>query len=78
MNRRLLIFFCWVLLSMEVNSQPGGKAYQFLETTNSARIAALGGKVAAATDDDLNFPFHNPSLLSPLMHNNLVLNYVDY
>jgi hypothetical protein len=78
MNKRILIVFACVLLSPELNSQPGGKVYQFLEITNSARIAALGGKAVAATDDDLNFPFHNPSLLTPSLHNYLVLNYVDY
>ncbi len=78
MNKRFLIVFASLLLTAELNSQPGGKAFQFLEITNSARVAALGGKAVAATDDDLNFPFHNPSLLTSSMHNNLVLNYVDY
>ena len=58
--------------------QPGGKAYQFLEMTNSARIAALGGKEVAIYDNDLNMPYYNPSLLSPGMDQNLVLNYVNY
>jgi len=58
--------------------QPGGNAFQFLETTNSARIAALGGKSVAIADDDLNMPYYNPSLLSPEMNEHLVLNYVDY
>jgi hypothetical protein len=78
MNKRVLIVFVCVLLSVKLNSQPGGKAFQFLEITNSARVAALGGKVVTAFDDDLNFPFYNPSLLTSSMHNNLVLNYVDY
>ena len=78
MYKRFLIVFATLLLSTGLNSQPGGKAFQFLEITNSARVAALGGKAAAAGDDDLNLPFHNPSLLISSMHNNLVLNYVDY
>ena len=59
-------------------AQPGGKAFQFLEMTNSARVASLGGKAIAIYDDDLNLPYYNPSLLSPGMDNNLVLNYVSY
>jgi hypothetical protein len=61
-----------------LEAQPGGKAFQFLDVTNSARVAALGGKATAIFDDDLNMPFHNPSLLNDQMHNHLVLNYVDY
>ena len=75
---RVILFFCFFILSTSLSSQPGGKSFQFLENTNSARVAALGGKVVAFTDDDLNMPFHNPSLLRSSMHNNLVLNYVDY
>ncbi|UCH14202.1 MAG: type IX secretion system protein PorQ [Bacteroidales bacterium] len=78
MSKRLLFFSLCFLLSVEVSAQPGGKIFQFLEVTNSARVAALGGKAVAGSDDDLNLTFHNPSLLTSSMHNNLVLNYVDY
>jgi len=67
-----------LLLVCSLNAQPGGKAFQFLDVTNSARVAALGGKAPAIYDDDLNMPFHNPALLNELHHNHLVLNYVDY
>jgi hypothetical protein len=74
--------FLWIpMLFLSVgslNAQPGGKAFQFLDVTNSARVAALGGKAPAVYDDDLNMPFHNPALLNELQHNHLVLNYVDY
>jgi hypothetical protein len=60
-------------------SQVGGTGtYDFLNLTNSARVAALGGKNITLNDSDLNMPFHNPSLLSPQMDRNLVLNYVLY
>ncbi len=75
---KLFFVLVFLIMSEGLRSQPGGKAFQFLENTNSARVAALGGKVAALSDDDLNMPFHNPSLLSPSMHNHLVLNYVDF
>ena len=75
MSKRSLIF---LIFSAGLRSQPGGKIFQFLENTNSARVAALGGRVAALSDDDLNLPFHNPSLLTPSMHNHLILNYVDF
>lgn len=60
-------------------SQSGGDAaYDFLNLTNSARVASLGGQQISIDDDDLNFVFHNPSLLSSEMDNHLVLNYVNY
>jgi len=41
-------------------------------------VASLGGKTAALWTDDLNLPFHNPSLLNASMNNHFVLNYVGY
>ena len=58
--------------------QVGGKAFQFLEMTNSARIAALGGKSVSVYDNDLNIAYYNPSILSEGMSNHVVLNYVNY
>jgi hypothetical protein len=60
-------------------AQKGGEStYSFLGLTNSARVAALGGEVVSIHDSDINLVFHNPSLLSSSMHNNLSLNYVNY
>lgn len=62
-----------------ITAQVGGDyTYTFLNQTNSARVAALGGKSVALPGEDLNMPFHNPSLLSKEMDNHLVLNYVGY
>ena len=59
--------------------QVGGRyTYEFLNLTNSARVAALGGEVVSIPDNDLNLTFHNPALLNTEMDNNLVLNYVNY
>ena len=61
-------------------AQIGGEnTYQFLELTNSARMAALGGNQIAINDStDLNVSYNNPSLLMPGMKNMLAINYVDY
>jgi len=56
----------------------GNNTYDFLSTTNSARVASLGGQQISLYDGDLNFVFHNPSLLSPEMDQQLVLNYINY
>ena len=60
-------------------AQEGGNSvYKFLELTNSARVASLGGNVISINDNDLNFSYHNPALLNNHVANNLVLNYVNY
>jgi hypothetical protein len=78
MKRFLLLLFALVF-AVTANAQVGGSyTYAFLNQTNSAKVAALGGKSVALPDDDLNLPFHNPSLLDSGMHNHIVLNYVGY
>ena len=68
-----------LLFPLLLQGQVGGtRTYAFLDLTNSARIASLGGKMVPIYDDDLNLPFFNPALLNSQMDNHLVLNYVNY
>ena len=67
-----------LLIAVASWGQPGGKAFQFLEMTNSARIGALGGDAVAIHDQDPELAYHNPSLLNPEMHHHMALNYVNY
>lgn len=79
MLRAGLVILFFSILSGNVFSQIGGTyTYAFLNQTNSARVAALGGKSVSIADGDLNMPFHNPSLLSEQQDNHLVMNYVGY
>lgn len=80
MRRKILLVFLFGLLVLVGKAQIGGEStYQFLELTNSARIAALGGNHISISDStDLNLPFHNPSLLNPEMGERLLVNYVNY
>ncbi|MGC9344430.1 MAG: type IX secretion system protein PorQ [Bacteroidales bacterium] len=74
-----VLFLALFFPALSMNAQVGGTyTYAFLNQTNSARVAALGGKSVALPDDDLNMPFHNPSLLTQDLNNHLVLNYVGY
>jgi len=60
-------------------SQLGGSGtYEFMNMANSARVASLGGTTLSIWDDDLNLPFHNPSLLNAGMARHLVISYVNY
>ena len=74
----LIILFCFSLVTAK--AQIGGEStYQFLELTNSARIAALGGTQIAILDtSDLNLPYHNPAALHKAMGNKVLVNYVNY
>jgi hypothetical protein len=76
MKKQITLLF--LIVPCLIFGQPGGKAFQFLDQTNSAKVASLGGKAVAVYDDDLNMPYFNPSLLNPAMDNHLVLNYVDF
>ncbi len=80
MSRKYYLLLGLVLAVFSGKSQIGGETtYQFLELTNSARVAALGGTQVALTDTtDLNLPFHNPALLNRGMDNNVLVNYINY
>ena len=74
----LFLFLCFAVLAAK--AQIGGEnTYQFLELTNSARIAALGGnQIAIADSTDLNLPYHNPASLHQSMEDKVLVNYVNY
>ena len=80
MVHRFVIGLLFCISILRGFAQIGGeKTYQFLELTNSARIASLGGvQVALADTSDLNLPFHNPSLLNQGMNKTILANYVNY
>ncbi|MES2628699.1 MAG: type IX secretion system protein PorQ [Bacteroidota bacterium] len=52
--------------------------FRTLQTGHSAREAALGGRVLAIEDQDLNLAVFTPSLLSKSLDNTLAFNYVNY
>lgn len=74
----LFLFLCFAVFAAK--AQIGGEStYQFLELTNSARIAALGGnQIAIADSTDLNLPYHNPASLHQSMEDKILVNYVNY
>ncbi|WP_347838880.1 type IX secretion system protein PorQ [uncultured Draconibacterium sp.] len=80
MRRKIYLLLLLSLVVLTGKAQIGGEyTYQFLELTNSARIAALGGTQVALSDSgDLNLPYANPALLHKDMDNRLLVNYVNY
>lgn len=79
LKHQTLLFLLFLCLTKPSYSQLGGTySYAFLNLTNSARVAALGGEMVSIYDNDLNLAFHNPALLNDSMDNHLVFNYVGY
>ncbi|MBN2772652.1 MAG: type IX secretion system protein PorQ [Prolixibacteraceae bacterium] len=80
MAQKYIIILLLALIVKLSHAQIGGEStYQFLDLTNSARIAALGGtQVAISDSEDLNLPYYNPSSLAAGMSNQVLFNYVNY
>lgn len=74
-----LLFIVIAIISFNCFSQIGGdNTYDFINLPNAAKPAALGGTIIALPDKDLAFAYHNPALLNNNMHNQVVMNYVNY
>lgn len=68
-----------VLHTIPGQAQIGGDhTYQFLNLPNSARVTGMGGNFLAIKDNDITLTLANPSLITPEMHNNLAVSYVNY
>lgn len=68
-----------LLIPFSISAQMGGKhTYQFLNLTNSARIAALGGNYLSVKDKDLTLALANPSFIDEDLHTSMALSFVDY
>jgi hypothetical protein len=74
----IVLFLSFLGMTLSTYGQPGGKAFQFLEVTNSAHAASLGGTIVAISDNDPDLVYHNPALLTTEMHHHMALNYVNY
>ena len=77
MTKKLLHIFAILLIATSIYAQAGTGIFQFLNLPTGARQAAFGGTNITLYDDDLNFAFANPALLSENTHNFLGLNYTN-
>ncbi len=79
MKRNILIFFTLITSGcFQLFSQAGYGVYKFLDLPVSSRLAAMGGTNVSLNDNDLNFAFQNPSLLTSEMSNVIGLNMANY
>ncbi|HNZ62191.1 MAG: type IX secretion system protein PorQ [Paludibacteraceae bacterium] len=75
------IILCYLICCLFHNlafSQAGKGVYQFLDLPVSSRIAAMGGTNVSLKDNDINFSFCNPSLLTDKTNNFLSLSMANY
>jgi len=76
-GRFFLVFL--MLFSLNISGlQAQTSVFSFLDLPVSSRVAALGGKNVSLTDQDINFAFQNPALLSRGVDNSIGLNMANY
>ena len=78
MARRFLILLISVTVTFLAYSQAGTGVYQFLDLPVSSRLAALGSVNVSLHDNDINFAFQNPALLTSETNNVIGLNMANY
>jgi len=78
MTKRFLILLLSVTVSTLAFSQAGTGVYQFLDLPVSSRLAALGSINVSLHDNDINFAFQNPALLTSETDNMIGLNMANY
>ena len=77
MIKKLRYILLLSLLPIVAIAQGGNGVFPFLNLPTGARQAAFGGSNITLYDNDLNFAFANPALLSEKTHNFLGLNYTN-
>lgn len=74
-----LILSMLMFLAIDIQGQTTKGAYSFMDVTNSARVAALGGTILPIYDSaDVQLAIFNPSVINKGMHNAIALSYVNY
>jgi hypothetical protein len=75
--RSSLITFLFCIFTISSFSQIGGSStFDFLDRTNSARVASMGGNILSINDNDISLTLTNPSLINAEMNNTLALDFV--
>jgi hypothetical protein len=72
----LIIFLFWSFAFSSFAQIGGSSTFDFLDRTNSARVASMGGNILAINDNDISLTLTNPSLINAEMNNTLALDFV--
>ena len=78
--RFLPVFLLMFLVEISpLYSQSGSSGtYEFLNLTNSARVASIGSNFLPVRDNDVTIALANPSVITPEMNNSLAFSFVNY
>ena len=80
--KKTTLLFLIISLAFQFNllraQQADQGAYSFVNSTNAARVAALGGSLVPIDDGDIQLGLYNPALISAETSGKLALSYVDY
>ena len=74
----ILGFILFLIFNKSFSQIGGSSTFQFLNLTNSARIAGIGGDFLPIKDNDISLALSNPSVINKDLDNNLTMSYVDY
>ena len=68
--QKIILFWLYILCAVSARSQTlgGNSVFNFLKTSNSPQLSALGGINISQQTRDIGLSFHNPALLRPSMH----------
>ncbi|HEX4888536.1 MAG TPA: type IX secretion system protein PorQ [Luteibaculaceae bacterium] len=77
-KRFALCLLVFTALSAKSWAQAPNRSFRTLQLGFSPREAALGGRVTAIEDSDLNLALFTPSLASQRLHNHLSFNYLNF
>jgi len=77
-SKKIFLILVTLLMSVHLFSQAGSGIYTFLSLPYSSHLAALGGNNVSIRDNDINFSFNNPALLTEETNKNIGLNYTSY
>lgn len=78
MKKKIYVLFFFLMTVNVLFAQQKDGTYTFLNATNSARVASLGGVMLPIYDSDIQLVTFNPSLINPEINNSMSLSYVDY
>jgi hypothetical protein len=78
MRKKKFVTFLFITSSLIAYSQAGTGVYQFLDLPVSSRLAAIGSSNVSLRDNDINFAFENPALLTSQTSNVIGLNMATY
>ena len=78
MTKKISLTTLLISISILAFSQAGYGVYKFLDLPVSSRLAAIGGTNISIRDNDLNFAFGNPALLTAETNNVIGLSMANY